>query len=366
MTMKIDIAKQDLLDGLQAVQNVVSIRSTLPILSNVLVTAEKDRVSLTTTDLDVTVKCTVPAKVPRGGATTLPARRLASIVRELSDQRIEIEVDDKDAASVTCGASFFRIMGLPEEEFPPVTVPEGKFSYTMEQAVFGEMLRKTAYAASTDETRFVLNGVFLSFKSGKLVMVATDGRRLALIEHEVDFPEEAAVDMILPSKVASELMHTLGSEGELKISTQDGKVCFEFDSIIVTSKLIDGNYPNFRQVIPAECEEHIKVDRENLLAALKRVSLVTTEKSAATKLTFGKNKLTVAMETPDVGEAHETIPIKYTGKEITVAFNPEYMMDPLKNLAVDEIGIELTDDLSPGVIKSDMPFLYVLMPMRVS
>ena len=228
------------------------------------------------------------------------------------------------------------------------------------------MLRKTAYAASTDETRFVLNGVYLSFKEGKLVMVATDGRRLALVEHEVEFPVEAEVDMILPSKVATELMHTLGDSGELRIYTKDNRAMFEFGDVVISSKLIEGTYPNYRQVIPAQCEERVAVERESLLAALKRVSLVTTEKATATHLTFAKNQLVVSMATPDVGEARETLPVKYTGKELHVAFNPEYMIDPLKNLVNDEIFMELTDELSPGVIKCDMPFLYVLMPMRVS
>ncbi len=211
--MKIDLPKSDLLEGLQAVQNVVSIRTTLPILSNVLLQAEKGKLTLTTTDLDVSIQCTIDAKVGKGGATTLPARRLSNIVRELPSSEVEIDVDDKDTAQVNCGSSFFKIMGLSEEEFPPIAKAEGKFCYTLDQGAFREMLRKTAYAASTDETRFVLNGVFLSFKDSKLVMVATDGRRLALVEHEVEFPAEAEVDMILPSKVATELMHTLDESG---------------------------------------------------------------------------------------------------------------------------------------------------------
>jgi DNA polymerase-3 subunit beta len=227
------------------------------------------------------------------------------------------------------------------------------------------MLKKSAYAASGDETRYVLNGVFLSFKDNKLIMVATDGRRLALVEHEVEFPQEAAADMILPTKAVNELLHTLGEDGELKIEYNENQIVLEFSEIVVASKLIEGTYPNFRQVIPSQCEERVTVERESLLTALKRVSLLTSDKSSATKLTFGKNKLTVSANTPDVGEAREILPIKYTGKEITVAFNPEYMMDPLRNLSNDEIFVELTDDLSPGVIKCDIPFLYVLMPMRV-
>jgi len=364
--MKFQIAKSALLEGLQTVQNVVSIRSTLPILSNVLLLADKDELSLTTTDLEVSIRCRLEAQVMKSGSTTLPARRLSSIVRELPDSTIEMEVNDRDVATLTCNSSFFKIIGLSEDEFPPIPKAEGKHSYHLEQATFREMLRKSAYAASTDETRQVLNGVLLSFKSGKLSMVATDGRRLALVEQEVDVPAENEADMILPSKAVNELMHILEDEGDISVHARENQIVFEFNQVLLASKLIEGAYPNYRQVIPAECEERVTVERESLLTALKRVSLLTTEKSNATKLTFGKNNLVLTMTTPDIGEARETVPIKYSGKEISVAFNPEYMMDPLKNLSNDEIAVELTDDLSPGVIKCDAPFLYVLMPMRIS
>jgi len=363
--MKFTVAKSTLLEGLHAVQNVVGIRSTLPILSNVLVTAEKKTLILTTTDLDVTVHCTIDADVTRTGATTLPVRRLASIVRELPESTLEIEVDDKDNASLSCDASQFRIIGLSQDEYPPTPKPEGQFAYSMEQSVFKEMLKMTHYAASTDETRFVLNGVLLSFKEGKLTMVATDGRRLALVEHEVEFPSESEVDMILPTKAVNELQHTLGDEGELKIFYKENQVVFEFGDVSVSSKLIDGSYPNYRQVIPSQCEERIAVEREGLMMALRRVSLMITDKSNAMKLTFDNNQLTIEINTPDVGEARETLPVKYTGKELAVAFNPEYMIDPLRNLSDDEVFLELTDGLSPGVMKCNVPFLYVLMPMRV-
>jgi len=364
--MKLTIDKAALLEGLQTVQNVVSVRSTLPILSNALLTAEGDSFVLSTTDLEVSVRCKVSGVIEREGSTTIPVRRLSSIVRELPPGTIAFEVDEKNQASVNCGSSFFKIVGMAGEEFPPMpAVEEGNFCYRMDQGVFREMLKKTSYAASSDETRYVLNGVLLSFKEGKLTMVATDGRRLALVESEVDFPEEAEASMILPSKAVNELQHVLKDEGDLQIFAKDNQIIFEFGEVMVASKLIDGTYPNFRQVIPAQCEERVVVERELLLIALKRASLITADKASATKLTFANNNLVIVTSTPDVGEARETIPIKYSGKEITVAFNPDYMMDPLKNLANDEIAIELTDSLSPGVIKCDIPFLYVLMPMRV-
>ena len=364
--MKFEVAKSVFMDGLQKVLNVVSLRSTLPILSTVLINATKSSLTLATTDLEVSVRCAIDAKVQKPGASTIPARRLSSIIRELPDSAIQIEIDDKDNATVTCGSSFFKIVGLSKDEFPPMPKAEGKHSYTIDQAAFREMLRKISYAASTDETRYVLNGVLLSFKGGKLIMVATDGRRLALVEKEVDFPNEAQVDLIVPTKAVEELSHVLQDEGELKIQASDNQIIFDFDDVFVASKLIDGMYPNYKQVIPSQCEERVTMERESLLTALRRVSLVTSDKSNAAKMTFAKNKVAITMTTPDVGEARETLPVKYDGKEFSVAFNPEYMMEPLKNLNNDEVFLELTDELSPGVMKADIPFLYVLMPMRIT
>jgi len=364
--MKFRVAKSTLLEGLQAVQNVVGMRSTLPILSNVLLSAEKGKLVLTTTDLDVTVRCTIEAEVSKTGASTLPARRFASITRELPDSMVEISINDKDIASVECNSSHFDIIGLSKDEFPPTPKADGKYSYTIGQGVFKEMLKMTHYAASNDETRFVLNGVLLSFKEGKLTVVATDGRRLALVEHEVEFPSEAEINMVLPTKAVNELHHTLGDEGDLKIFAKENQVLFEFGNISVSSKLIEGTYPNYKQVIPAQCEERITVERESLLTALKRVSLIVTDKSNAMKVTFEDNSLELLLNVPDVGEARDSMPIKYSGKKISVAFNPEFMIDPLRNLTGDEVYFELTDELSPGVIKCSIPFLYVLMPVRIN
>lgn len=362
--MKIKVSKEALFNGLQSVQNVVGLRSPLPILANVLMSADKNRLSMTTTNLDVSVRCTMEATVSSTGATTLPVKRLLSIVRELEEE-VVIDVDDKDVAVVTSGSAYFRIMGLSEEDFPPVPQPENEYGYHLDQGAFRDMLRRTAYAASTDESRYVLNGVLMAFRGGKLAMVATDGRRMALVEHEMEVPGEAEVELILPSKAVNELQHTLKDTGDLKVYSKGTQAIFQFGDTQITSKLIEGTYPNYRQVMPSQCLERITIERESLLSALRRVSLLMTEKTNAVKLNFAKNRLTITMNSPDVGEARDSLPIKYTGKEITVSFNPEFMMDPLKNLDADEIFLELTDELSPGVIKADIPFLYVLMPMRV-
>jgi DNA polymerase-3 subunit beta len=362
--MKLKVAKEALLNGLLGVQNVVGVRSPLPILANVLLTAEKDRLWLTTTNLDVSVKYGVQAEVSSVGSTTLPVKRLVNIAREVVDE-VTIQVDDKDVAEINSGSSYYKMNGLSEEDFPPVPKPEKEYGYHMDQGAFREMLRRTAYAASTDESRFVLNGVLMGFRGGKLAMVATDGRRMALVEHEMEVPREQEVDMILPSKAVNELQHTLKESGDLKIYSKGTQVIFQFGDAMVCSKLIEGTYPNYRQVIPSQCLERITIEREALLAALRRVSLLGTEKTSAVKVMLTKNRMTVSMTSPDVGEARDSLPIKYSGKDMSVSFNPEFMMDPLKSLDADEVFLELTDELSPGVIKADIPFLYVLMPMRV-
>ena len=363
--MKFTIARPVFLEALQKVQNVVPARSTLQILSNALVEADESGLTITTTDLDISVKCKIEAVVEEIGQTTMPIRRLVGIVRELSDGNIDVGVDEADVATVQSGSSFFKIVGMPKRDFPPVPAAEGSVFFRIDSGVFREMLRKTSYAVSTDETRRILTGVLLSFRDGKLTVVATDGRRLALVEHEVEFPPEMERDIVRPPKSVNELMHVLVDEGELKIYAQGTQAVFEFGDTVVSTKLIDGTYPNYRQVIPADYEERVTIGREELLTALRRVCVVTTDKSNATKLTFADNMLTIVTQTPEVGEARETIPVKYAGAETTVTFNPEYIMDPLRNLDTDEIYFDLGKGHAPAMIKCDIPFLYVLMPLRI-
>ena len=364
--MKFSVSKEKLLEGLQTVQNVVSTRTTLPILSNVLLQAADGMLRFTTTDLDVGIRAGVEATVERPGATTLPARRLATIARELPANEIIIEVDGKNAASIRSGPSFFKILGLPEEEFPPLPKFEDAKTFTIRQKDLRDGLRKTAYAISTDETRYVLNGVLCSFKENKLTLVATDGRRLALVDIELEFPRSHETEIIVPTKAVSELQRLLQDEGDLRLSVGENQIAFEVNGTFLVSKLIEGNYPNYRQVIPNETKERIPLERELFLAAVHRVSLLASEKSNSVKLIFSKNNLEIAANTPEVGEARESLPIAYKGREFSIAFNPDFLMAPLRNLPNDEVYLDLIDEMSPGVVKIQGPFLYVIMPMRVS
>jgi DNA polymerase-3 subunit beta len=364
--MKLKVNKESFLQVLQKVQSVVSPRATLPILSNVLLHAADGKLTVTATDLELSVQTRTDAEIEKEGATTLPSRRSFSIVREIPAAELEIDVNDKNVASITSGSSHFKLNGMSDEEFPPLPKLDGGYQYSVEQPVFREMLQKTSYAASTDETRYILNGVLMSFAEDKLTMVATDGRRLALIDQEVEYPKDAEGDLVLPTKTVHELIRTLEDEGALKIRAVKNQIAFDFGEMLVISKLIDGTYPNYRQVIPSGSDVRIAIEREGLLAAVRRAALLTTDQSNSVKLHFSKNTLEIVTQTPDVGESRETLPIKYDEKAISVAFNPAFMMDPLKILQCDEIYFELTDELSPGVIKADLPFLYVIMPMRVS
>jgi DNA polymerase-3 subunit beta len=364
--MKFSVAKDKLLEGLQTVQNVVSTRTTLPILSNVLIHAEDGRLQFTTNDLDVGMSCQIEATVTKGGGTTLPARRLAGIVKELPASDVEFEVDGKNVASIRCGQSFFKMNGLAEEEFPALPKLEEAKVYTLKQHDLKDALRKTQYAISTDETRYVLNGILFSFKENKLTMVATDGRRLALVDLELEFPRSQEGDIIVPTKCVTELSRLLGEAGEVKMMVGENQIAFEVGGRLLVSKLIEGNYPNYRQVIPAETRERVTIERELLLTAVRRVSLLSSDKSNSVKLIFTKNNLEIAANTPEVGEAHESLAVQYKGKEFSIAFNPGFLQDPLRNLPDEEVHIDLIDEMSPGVIKINTPFLYVLMPMRIS
>lgn len=369
--MKFTIAKDQILNGLQAVQNVVSNRTTLPILSNVLLQATEKRLHLTATDLDVRITCSVEATVQTVGATTLPVKKLFGICRELTSPELEFEVNDKQVCALRAGASFYRINGLAADEFPPEPQFSEKQTLKVEQEKLKSMLRKTSFAISIDETRYVLNGILFSLKEHKIHLVATDGRRLAFVDEDIDIAAACQADFIIPTKAINELSRLLQTNGQIEIRFTENQVAFLLTEeksfpISIVSKLVDGNYPNYRQVIPGECKERVALPREEFLHALRRAEIMTSDKSNSVKLTFSKNNLAITANTPEVGEARESMAINYKGKDMAVAFNPAYLMDPLKALDNDEVFFELIDELSPGVMKVNGPFLYVIMPMRTS
>ena len=364
--MKFTISKDVFLEGLQKVQHVVSSRTTLPILSNVLLVAKGGRLVFTTTDLDVGITGSVEASVEKEGATTLPAKRLVSIVKELPSSEVQVTVDAKNYATIKSGPSTFKIIGLSDSEFPPLPDFQGAKTFKIPQAELKNGLKKTAFAISTDETRYVLNGILFTFKENKLSLVATDGRRLALCEIETEFPASHETDVIIPSKAVQEIQRLLGDSGEVEVKLSDSQISFTVGDTFLASKLIEGNYPNYRQVIPGDSNERVVIAREHLLETVRRVSLLSSDKSNSVKLIFTENQIEVTANSPDVGEAQETLEVGYTGPDMQIAFNPEFLQAPLRALDTDNVYLDLIDEMSPGVLRIDGSFLYVLMPMRVT
>lgn len=373
--MKFKINRDHFSNGLSQVLNVVGSKATMPILSNVLIEADQDQISLTTTNLDLGIRCRIKAEVKEAGAITLPVKKLASIVRELPNLDVQVDTSPNHQAKITSGGSAFRIMGMGKEDFPPLAeFPEDK-SVTLDQSELATMIKSVAYAQSSDETRYILNGVFFSFRDDKLTLVATDGRRLALISKELEIPEGAA-SIILPAKTVAELGRLLEKGANVRIAFNDRRAAFQIatdkdgsglvDSIYLYSKVVDGSFPNYQQVIPKETHQRIKLDRELFLQCVHRAALVCTEKANSVKIKLGENSLEITASSPDFGDAHESMAIAYSGPELQVAFNPQFVMDPLRALAKDEVFFELKDEVSPGVFKTLESFICVIMPVRLT
>ncbi|HZZ57698.1 MAG TPA: DNA polymerase III subunit beta [Opitutaceae bacterium] len=377
--MKFKINRDHFANGLAQVLNVVGSKATMPILSNVLIEAEKDQISLTTTNLDLGIRCRIKAEVKEGGAVTLPVKRLASIVREMPNLDVSVDASPNHQVKLSSGGSTFRIMGIGRDEFPPLPEFGDEKAFTLDQAELSAMLRKVEYAQSADETRYILNGVYFNFRDGKLSLVATDGRRLAVVSKEIEIPAANAGAIILPAKTVAELSRLLDKGEKVKINFNERKCTFQVatdkddkngsglvDNVYLYSKVVEGNYPNYQQVIPKETHQRIKLERELFLQCVHRAALVCSEKSNSVRIKLSSNLLEITAQSPDFGEAHESMAIGYSGPDLQVAFNPTFILDPLRALAKDEVFLELKDDVSPGVFKTLDSFLCVIMPVRLS
>ncbi len=375
--MKFKINQDHFSNGLQQVLNVVASRSTMPILSNVLIEAEEEHISLTTTNLDLGIRCRIKAHVSNTGSITLPVRKLAIIVKELPVNEVFLETNKSNQAKITSGGSLFKIMGIGSEEFPPLPTFENRKVFELAQDEIVNMLKSVSYAQSTDENRYILNGVYFNFADEKLTLVATDGRRLGLTGLELEVSEENAGSLILPAKTVAELERLLGKGEKVNIAFNDRQAAFEIglddagdsglvDHLYLVSKIVEGNYPNYRQVIPKETEHRVKVERELMLECVHRAALVTSDKSNSVKIKISKNLLEISGQSAEYGESHESMAIAYDGPEVQVAFNPQFLMEPLKALTKDEVFFEFKDELSPGLFKTLDNFICVIMPLRLN
>lgn len=363
--MKFKAQKGNLLNAIQTVQNIITTKSALPILSNILIETYQENLKLTATDLDVGISCVLPVDIQEQGAITIPAKRFSDIIKELPIDNVNISTKKNNQVNITTDLCEFKIMGLAKEEFPKLPEFKDKEVIKLEQVGLKQMLTLTSFAVSFDETRYILNGILFKINKDILTLVATDGKRLAVIEKKLNQGTEKDIHIIVPIKTIHELNRNLKEEGEVSLILGNNQALFDLGKTVIISRLIEGEFPDYRQVVPAVSENKMRVDREKFLLAVRRAALLATPDYQAVKLEVFKNKLVVSKSTPDVGESREEVAVSYQGKELIIGFNPAYLIDALKNLNIDSVELELTDSEKPGVIRSN-GYVYIVLPMRLS
>lgn len=370
--MRVTIERSAFLKALTHVQSVVERRNTIPILSNVLLQAAQGRLKLTATDLDIEIVESVPADVSRGGAATVPAHMLYDIVRKLPDgAQLELEhAKDGQRMSIFAGRSRFSLQALPHEDFPDLAAGDFPNSFAVTAVDLLGLIEKTRFAISSEETRYYLNGIYLhEVPAGSLLRaVATDGHRLA--QAQIVRPEGAKgmAGVIVPRKTVLEVVKLFeGIDGAVDVALSAAKIRFSAGDLVLTSKLIDGTFPDYERVIPRNNDKTLTLDTVSFAAAVDRVSTISMEKSRAVKLQIGGNKVVLAVNNPDSGSAEEEVVCDYGAGPIDIGFNARYLMDVAGQMKSDKMEFHLADSGSPTIIRdpADEQALYVLMPMRV-
>ncbi|TNE61399.1 MAG: DNA polymerase III subunit beta [Alphaproteobacteria bacterium] len=371
--MKVTIERNSLLKTLGHVQSVVERRNTIPILSNVMFEADGDTVAMTATDLDIAIVEQTGANVVAPGATTIPAHTLFDIVRKLPDgSEVELSLEDGERLVVKAGRSRFTLACLDKEDFPVMSQGDLPHRFEVAAAELKRLIDKARFAISTEETRYYLNGIYLHVANGEdgamLRAVATDGHRLAQVEQEV--PEGAAgmPGVIVPRKTVAEVRKLIDEfEGAVQVALSDTKIRFSFNGAVITSKLIDGTFPDYSRVIPKGNDKMLEMDCRLFAEATDRVSTISSDKTRSVKLSLGKDTLTLSVNSPDSGTATEELAAAYDADPLEIGFNSRYLLDILAQVEGETVQVYLADPSAPTVLRDmvDDGALYVLMPMRV-
>jgi len=367
--MKFSVKKKDLLKGLQTVLNVVPQRTTFPILSNVMVDARKGELCLSATDLDISMTTTVDASVGKTGSITLPAKRVNEIARELPEGDIEV-TEKEEKVTISGGKSVFRLSGISKSEFPELPKIEQKNYMTMDSSVLTKAIDKTAFAASTDEMRPVLSGVLWHIGKSETRMVATDGHRLALYKMRQSNVVEKDVDVNVPPKALFLVSKVAEEPEKVEVRFEEARIGFYVDSTEISARLVEGEFPDYDQVIPKDNDKVMKVGRAALMSAMRRVSIFSNPNTHLTKLSLRKGKLGLFSETAEIGEASDEIECDYKGDELDIGYNANYFLEILKRLDSEEVKLSLSTPLSAGLItpekhREEEELLYLLMPIRL-
>ncbi len=372
--MKFTIEKSALVTGLQRIQGIVQGRTTMPILSNVRLQTMEGGVELFATDLEIGLRDLLPAEIESGGTITVSGKKLFEISRELKQDTIRIASEDGEGILIRSGQSNFRLRGLPANEFPSFPDIEETGHTALPAPMLLEMIRKTAYAVSTDLTRMSLNGVLIHYsekKGAPVEMVATDGHRLSMVSRKLPAPPSGggARKVIVPRKAVSELKKYLEEteRDDVDVVFSQNHVIFRDKNYTLLTRLIDGKFPNYADIIPKHNPHVLRVEREVLQGAVRRVSILSDEKTHAIKLSLRKGDIQISSHHPEIGEAQESLPAEYEGDDLEVGFNVRYLQDVAAALNGEEIRILFMDALSPSRIEDprDEGFLAIIMPMRL-
>jgi DNA polymerase-3 subunit beta len=381
--MELVVKKNDLLRELQLFQGIVERKNTIPILANVLMEAKGNEIRMLATDLEVALRSRCEAQVEKAGTLTLPAKKLYEIVKALPETDVRI-AEDKNGVKLAADRFDSRMQTLPKEDFPAVPEASGTFNATLPRAAIREMVAKTQFAITGEDTRYFLNGALFILQPGSMSLVATDGHRLALVN--VDRPKTAAtgghdtlagpaddeVRAILPRKTLWELGRLLAdgdAAGDIRYERGENHLFFEIGERMLISRMIDGQFPAFERVIPKANNRRIEFERERLTNAVKRVALLSNERSRAVKFQLDKGKVEVTSSSPEFGEAKETLPVDYDDGSMQICFNAQYVLDFLGAVETDNVALELKDEVSQAMMKpvgtEGYDYTYVIMPMRV-
>lgn len=370
--MEFSVSKSDLVRELGLTQGVVERKTTIPILSNILIETDHDQVWLTATDLELGIRCACPARVKKEGAGTIPARRLLDYVRLLPDADVQVKLAENQWASLVCGRSRTRIAGMSRESFPELPeMPEQLAEVPL--SALAQMIAGTTFAISAEESRFTLNGALLILKETGLVMVATDGHRLALIEKHISLLGlTAAYRALLPKKAMSEIQKLASDDPDKQVefSGNENHLFFRIDKRLLLSRKLTGNFPDYERVLPKEHPHTIVVQRDELKSAIERVAQFADERSRAIRVQVGNGELKVYSSISETGESEETIPVEYASPDIEIGFNAQYLLDFLRSVDQSEVEFHFKDSNSAGEFRphGDVPgtvYRYVVMPMRI-
>jgi len=366
-TMRITCSKAELARALSLVGRAVSTRATVQVLGGVLVRAGDGQVELAATDMELSLRLSVDCQVEGEGAVVAPGRLLIELARLLPESEVVLEHNpDRGVLEVTCGPARYKLNTYSAEDFPKLPDVEAAETFTVERAALLETVSRVARAASRDESRPVLTGILVRFEGGKLVMAATDSYRLSVKETELSGGQSSELEAIVPARALTELGRVAQDSAELQVGVQENHAVFGAGDVWLTTRRIDGQFPNYKQLIPETFEHEVRLPREEFLEVVRRAS-VMAQRNSPLRLSFAEGEVTVSAQTQDVGEAKETLPVPFAGEPLEIGFNPEFLRDGLESVEADEVALQLISSLRPGLIRSpEENFAYLIMPIRLA